>query len=98
MAEWVIWVAFGLFFYRYVRGRRGWGGCGEDDCRVGHARKQSLIDREPRMTKRAGAGPRRSLPEPSPLESLQRRFVHGTITVEQYEAELDRLLKQPTRF
>lgn len=27
----------------------------------------------------------------SPLEALQRRFVRGSMTVEQYEAELDRL-------
>ena len=31
----------------------------------------------------------------TPVESLQRRFVAGSISVEQYEAELDRLLRRP---
>lgn len=33
----------------------------------------------------------------TPMQSLQRRFVDGRITVEQYEAELDRLFAHSRR-
>ena len=34
-------------------------------------------------------------PAETPLQSLQREFVSGAITVEQYEQKLDRLLRRP---
>ena len=48
-------------------------------------------------TRRSGAGARAraatALAE-TPMESLQRRFVDGSLTVEEYERELDRLLRK----
>lgn len=58
--------------------------------------------REPFLTDRAQLGGRTPLPGPraappqeSRYEALKRRFVAGEISVEQYEHELDVLLRDP---
>ena len=59
--------------------------------------------RPPFLTDRAQMGGRPSLPGPraapppeSRYEALKRRFVAGEISVEQYEHELDVLLRDPS--
>ncbi len=59
----------------------------------GQARLASGGERDPSRSprQRSARTAARATRRESPLEALQRRFVSGTLTLEQYEAELDKL-------
>lgn len=103
MPDWLIWLAaFWLLFgcgagCRRIRSRRRLAAGGASaDTRAVHSRSGSSAGASVTPASassalpRGDAGPRAGKPE-SRLESLQRRFVDGALTLEQYEAELDRL-------
>ena len=53
------------------------------------------LDRSERRALRRERQTALSAPKPeTPMEALQRRYVEGSITVEQYEAELDKLYRR----
>ena len=80
MPDWVIWVAIGVLFMSWRRSRAC---CGFGVKRIrGH--------RE-RMRDRMTDGSMTAIRRETPLEVLQRKFVSGPMTLEQYEAELDKL-------
>jgi uncharacterized membrane protein len=87
MPEWLIILIVFFVVSRVVRARG-------HDARCMSGRSHRLRERE-----RARALQRerhRSVPAPkveSPMEALQRKYVDGSITVEEYEAELDRLYR-----
>lgn len=66
--------------------------------RVGRRRRGRLRRCEPRSAAAMHGGESgastTALPAEPPMEALQRRFVDGTITMEQYESELDTLVRQ----
>jgi hypothetical protein len=89
MPDWVIWVAIAVFLMNCRGG-----------CRLGAKRIRGHRERmRDRMTDGETTGmksqPRlasvKTTPRGTPLEVLQRRFVSGPMTLEQYEAELDKL-------
>ena len=107
MPDWLIWlVVFWVIFgcgrgCRRVYGRRGWRRdleAGEDqaaalrDGQVG-AERQLAADTHGASLPMAAAGgvAAERRPVETPLQTLQRQFVEGTMTMEQYEAALDRL-------
>lgn len=91
----VIWLVVRLMRGSGVLGHRG----GWRDRRAGDD-----AWRGPKRTVRArSAGPSRkrsigarppALPPESPVDRLQRQFVAGELTVEEYEQQLDRVLKR----
>jgi hypothetical protein len=85
MPEWLIIVAVFFVVSRLVRSsrRRGHG-----RGRIGRAHARDLSE---------GGGVRPLAPPrvETPMEALQRRYVEGSITVEQYERELDELFRKP---
>jgi hypothetical protein len=105
MPDWVIWVAIGVFFMSWrrsrgccsmgvkrIRGQRermrdGMMSTGSQP-RLASGREEWLGRRpQPRSRNGEVRAPRRE----TPLEVLQRKFVSGPMTLEQYEAELDKL-------
>ena len=84
MPEWLLFLAIVFIAFR-IRGRRRW-----------HRRMRDETLRAARAAHEVpGTSTPAVLPRETPLESLQRRFVAGSISVEQYEDELDRLLRRP---
>lgn len=105
MPDWLIWLlAFWLLFGCGTGCRRAWsrrqvrgGAASADPAALRPGRSEPVIGSAsaPGTSSHGGvddraAPPGRERPE-TRLESLQRRFVDGSITLEQYEAELDRL-------
>jgi hypothetical protein len=86
MPEWLIVLVVFFVMSRIVRKRRYGVGCGGRMHRLDRARERALS--KGGTTRAVPAAP----PE-SPMEALQRRYVDGSLTVEQYEAELDRLYR-----
>jgi hypothetical protein len=93
MPDWVIWVAIGVLFMSWRRSRAC---CGVGAKRI-HGQRDRTRDRmtdggmaaNPQPRSRNGA--LKATPSETPLEALQRKFVSGPMTLEQYEAELDKL-------
>lgn len=84
MPEWLILLAI-IFVALRIRRRHRWHrGIREERLRALRAGREA-----------PGTSAQAVLPRETPLESLQRRFVAGSISVEQYEAELDRMLRRP---
>ena len=103
MPDWVIWVVIAAVLSGCGRGC-GWGvrryrglQRGDvDEGRVGGPRARRHLTRgvEENVVARARQPieePAVSRPVETPLQALQRSFVNGTITLEQYEAEIDKL-------
>ncbi|MGH7476450.1 MAG: hypothetical protein ACRELD_09180 [Longimicrobiales bacterium] len=90
--ELLIWFAV-IWFLVSSRGR--WGACGGDwrrerrGSRLGDVARGGS-PRTPRVRSRAAV----VLPQELPFERAKRDFVEGRLTVEQYEAELDRLIRR----
>jgi hypothetical protein len=90
MPDWVIWVVLGFIFFRVRARNRAWArrglrsfpSCGTP-ARQRHSRQAAV-----------GANQPGALPPESPLDLLKRRYVEGSISVEQYEDELDRLFSR----
>lgn len=113
MPEWLIFAVIIFFALRLSRGARcGWGGharrriegraSGAEGRERGPARLGTGDDlRAPQGHARPKPArrPAKRLPErqESPLEALQRRFVNGAMTVEEYERELDELYSKGPR-
>lgn len=92
MPDWIVWLVVGFIVYRFcVAG--GGGSCGRSlphTSRRGDADDRELSGGSPtRATMHRGAGRRAE----TPIQAAQRRFVEGATTVEEYEAELDRALR-----
>ncbi len=105
MPDWLIWVMIAAVLSGCGRGC-GWGvrrhrglqHGDADEGRVGGPRARRRLARgvEENMVARARA--REPIEQPAvsrrvetPLQALQRSFVNGAITLEQYEAEIDKL-------
>lgn len=96
---WLFWILVAALFFGCGRAC-GWGGPRERH-RIDRKREDGLEGREekPRLDQARAPEPRRARdPKPvpvaarqSPLKSLQREFVEGRITLEEYERELDAL-------
>jgi hypothetical protein len=84
MPEWLILVAIILVALRIRRRHRWRRSLRDERVRALHAGQEA-----------PGTATQAVLSRETPLESLQRRFVAGSISVEQYEAELDRMLRRP---
>lgn len=93
--DWVIWAVFGYIFFRLARGRRRrwrrW-----DRWSEGHQPRE--LEREtptpglPRQSTAAPPVPAPPVrPKETPLQALQRDFVEGRISMDEYEWQLDRL-------
>ena len=90
MPEWLIIVIVFIVMSRIVR-RNRYGA----QCMSGRSHRLRARERRALREERA-AGQMRSMPAPkveTPMEALQRRYVEGNITVEQYESELDKLYR-----
>lgn len=86
MPEWLIIVIVFIVFSRVLRARRYDAGCMRGRPRGLHARRREQLERERQ----------RAVPPPrveTPMEALQRKYVEGSITVEEYETELDKLYR-----
>ncbi len=88
MPEWVIWGILWFALFRLFRRRGYLGACGR-----GRMHRWDCEWREPRVRDRESPGPTAQLAQMSPLEALQRRFVSGSISLEEYESELDQLMR-----
>ncbi len=85
MPDWLIWVVIAAVL----------SGCGRG-CGWGVRRYRGLQHGDADEGRVGGPRARRHLtggsqPVGTPLEALQRKFVKGAITLEQYEAEIDKL-------
>ena len=85
MPDWLIWVAIAAVLSSCGRGC-GWGVRRYRSLQHGDADEGRV--RGPRARRHLTRGSR---PVETPLQALQRRFVNGAITMEQYEAEIDKL-------
>lgn len=104
MPDWLIWVVIAAVLMSCGRGC-GWGvrryrslqhGDTADEGRVRGPRARRHLTRgvEENPVARAREPiekPAVSRPVETPLQALQRKFVNGAITLEQYEAEIDKL-------
>lgn len=88
MPEWLIIIAVFFIVTRLLRSRRRRFGMYRHPHRLRHARRREV--RERREERRLG---RPEAPAETPMQTLQRRYVAGDITVEEYERELDRLFR-----
>ena len=88
MPEWLIILIVFFVMSRIVR-KSGYGA----QCMSGRSHRLRASERHALEREREK---RRSMPAPkveTPMEALQRRYVEGNITVEEYEAELDKLYR-----
>jgi uncharacterized membrane protein len=86
MPEWLIILIVFFVVSRVVRSRGDGARCMSGRShRLDRAARRTL--RRERQTAIPAAKPE------TPMEALQRRYVDGSITVEQYEAELDKLYR-----
>ena len=102
MPEWVILLLVAWVIFRVMRRE----GCGTHRHRLDDAERSRLREQRARMhaerarlrAERRGrkAVQQRAARAETPVESLQRRFVDGSITVDQYERELDRIYRNPS--
>ncbi len=103
MPDWLIWVVIAAVLSGCGRGC-GWGvrryrglqhgEVDEERVRGPRARRHLTRGVEENMVARARepiGEPAVSRPVETPLQTLQRKFVNGAITLEQYEAEIDKL-------
>lgn len=99
MPDWIIWLVVGFIVYRFCMAGNS---CGrripdsrhrdhDSDRELGGGRGSSVAMHR-RPAARAGHNAE------TPIQAAQRRFVEGTTTVEEYEAELDRALRQRSSF
>lgn len=87
MPEWLIILIVFFVVSRVVRSR----GHGRH-CMGGRSQR---LDRAERRALRRESQPAIPAAKPeTPMEALQRRYVEGNLTVEQYEAELDKLYRR----
>jgi uncharacterized membrane protein len=86
MPEWLIVLLVFFVVSRVIRGGR----------RCVHRGHHQRLERSANRGLSGGAGGRYVAPPKaqSPMEALQRRYVDGSITVEEYERELDRMLRK----
>lgn len=84
MPEWLLFLAIVFIAFRIRRRHRWHRRIRDERLRAARAGRELPGTSAPAMP-----------PRETPLESLQRRFVAGSISVEQYEAELDRMLRRP---
>lgn len=85
MPDWLIWVVIAAVLSGCGRGC-GWGVRRYRGLQHGDA-DEGRVD-SPKARRRLTRGSR---PVGTPLQALQREFVNGAITMEQYEAEIDKL-------
>ena len=103
MPDWLIWVVIAAVLSSCGRGC-GWGvrryrrlqqgDADEERVRGRRARHRLTCCGDEKAVARAREPmeqPAVSRPVETPLQALQRRFVNGAITMEQYEAEIDKL-------
>ncbi len=103
MPDWLIWVVIAAVLSGCGRGC-GWGvrryrGLQHEDADEGRVRGLRARRHLTRGVEANGVARARqpieetavSRPVETPLHALQRRFVNGAITLEQYEAEIDKL-------
>ena len=94
MPDWIIWVVIAAVLSGCGRGC-GWGVRRYRSLQHGDADEGQV--RGPRARRRLTCGveenavARSSRPVETPLQALQRKFVNGGLTMEQYEAEIDQL-------
>jgi hypothetical protein len=98
MPEWLIIIAVFFIVTRLLRSRRHRFGLYRHPGQLRGARMREL--RRARMRERHEPHDRLGArPQPTtetPEDALRRRFVEGSITVEEYEAQLDRLYRGET--
>ena len=102
MPEWLILLLVCWVIFRVVK-RESWG---THRHRLGDEERSRLREQRARVHAerarlRAERRARKSVTPTAtrvetPVESLQRRFVEGAITVDQYERELDRIYRNPS--
>jgi hypothetical protein len=101
MPEWMIFLVFVMIAVRLGRARRRRCGFsrGMDALRRGEAEHGGTFRPVASRSNPGSAAPGSSaaLPVESPVDELKRRYVDGAITVEEYEAELDRLFRSRGR-
>ena len=94
MPDWILWALLGWLLFR-VAGRRRMG-----PARCGHGGHAWRMEREGQRQASLGRPQAPVSPTPpSPLQMearLRSRYVSGELSVEQYEAELDKLYERPT--
>lgn len=93
MPDWIVWLFVGFIVYRFCIAGSG-SSCGRS---IPSSRRGGRPeDREVSgggVTRAAMPRGARRGAEP-PIQAAQRRFVEGATTVEEYEAELDRALRE----
>lgn len=91
MPEWLIWGALIWVFFAIARSR----GCGWHGSRTRHGRRLSVPD-DAGVDPRRSRAPRRVAPPPAVTaeQRLQRDFVDGRLTMEEYERELSKVLRK----
>ena len=91
MPEWLIWGALIWVFFAIARGR----GCGWHGSGTRHGRRLSGPD-DARVDPHRSRGSRRVAPPPAVTaeQRLQRDFVDGRLTMEEYERELSKVLRK----
>lgn len=95
MPEWLIIVVVFFIVTRIVRSRRHRLGRHGYPHHLRHARMHQIrARREARAADRDRRSLRASPPTETPEEALKRKYVEGSITVEEYERQLDRLYRK----
>jgi hypothetical protein len=94
MPEWLIILIVFFVVSRVVRGRGYDARCMRGSAHRLQAEERRALRREQRALRRGVELPTAAPKVETPMEALQRRYVEGAITVEQYEAELDKLYRR----
>ncbi|MGH7576149.1 MAG: hypothetical protein ACREM1_13615 [Longimicrobiales bacterium] len=100
MPDWVVWLIVGFIVFKFMSAG---GACqrrvSKGGGRLDHAGGGELGGGRPTpVAMRRGPDARAGRNAETPIQAAQRRFVEGATTVEEYEAELDRVLRERSVF
>lgn len=95
MPDWIVWLVVGFIVYRFCMAGSRCGRRVTSSRYSGHESDRELArGHGTPIAMRRDPGIRAGRTTETPIQAAQRRFVEGATTVEEYEAEVDRALRE----